>query len=134
MAYKNKPRPGRSGRDPREKHVRIYGYEMQSEAYRSLSTDARSLLLEFRYRFNGGENRIPFSVREMAERLGRAGQRRIKKACDQLLDRGFIELAQPGSFHRKTRHASEFYLLNEPIGDQEPRKDYMRWKKPRQSK
>ncbi len=119
-------------RKPRgEAHVRLYRHELESAAYRSLSTDARALLVEFRALFDGKENEIFLSVREMQRRLG-IGQRPAQAARDELLDRGFIRLMEPGGFNRKTRHASVYALESEPLdldkaGATAP-KTYMRWK------
>lgn len=113
-----------------EPHVRLYAYELRSEAYRSLSTDARALLVEFRALYRGQENRIFMSVREMMKRLG-VGQRRATRARDELIDRGFIRLTSKGAFNRKTRHASEYQLLSEVLDNGNPApKTYLRWKKP----
>ena len=113
------------------KHVRLYSWEMASPAWRSLSTDARALLLELRLLYAGRENRVFLSLRDMQTRLN-VGQRRAQKARDELIDRGFIRTLQTGSFERKMRHASEFALLNEPIDQREgstPPMDYMKWGK-----
>ena len=120
-----------SRRKPRhEAHVRLYRHELDSEAYRSLSPEARALLVEFRALYGGGDNRVYMSRREMQRRLG-VGRMRAEKARDDLADRGFIRLLTKGTFTRKARHASEYALTNEPInngmGATAP-KDYMRWR------
>lgn len=111
-----------------QQHVRVYGWEMQSPAWKSLSTDARALLLEIRGRYTGRANRIHLSVREMMARLN-IGQRRAQRARDELVDRGFIRLLEQGTFARKARHASEYALLNEPLDGEPgpPPLDFMRW-------
>lgn len=110
-------------------HVRVYGYELTTPAYRTLSPDARALLVEFRALFNGGENRVFLSVREMMTRVG-IGQRRAEHARDQLLDRGWVRVIEAGAFHRKSKVATVYALNNEPLqigeGATAP-KDYMRW-------
>lgn len=113
-----------------ESHVRLYRHELECEAYRSLSTDARALLVEFRALYCGQENRIYMSVRQMMRRLN-VGQRKAQRARDDLLDRGFVRLLSSGGFNRKIRHASEYALTNEPLepdcdGATAP-KDFMRW-------
>lgn len=112
-----------------EAHVRLYRHELESAAYRSLSPDARALLVEFRALYTGRENRVHMSIRQMQLRLG-VGQRRAQRARDELLDRGFIRLLVPGGFSRKVRHATEYALTNEPLEDQDgatPPKDFMKW-------
>ena len=112
-----------------EAHVRLYRHELESEAYRSLSTDARSLLVEFRALYDGRENRIHMSVREAMRRLD-VGQRRAQRAIWELLDRGFLRLLEAGSFARKVRHAPVYALTNEPLEDKNGAvapKEFMRW-------
>lgn len=110
-------------------HVRLYAYEMQAPAYTTLTTDARALLVEFRALFKGEENRVFLSVREMQKRLG-IGQRRATSARNELLERGWIKLQEPGGFTRKVRHAAVYSLTNEPESDAmgaPTTKEYMRW-------
>lgn len=124
-------KPRRSRTKLADAHVRLYGWELGSSAYRSLSPDARALLVEFRSLFSGRENRVFFSIRDMMEKLGGTGQTRAINARDELLDRGWIREIERGSFHRKTRLATVYALTNEPIHQQDGQvapKDYMRWK------
>lgn len=115
-----------------EAHVRLYRHELECEAYRSLSTDARALLVEFRALYGGKENRVYMSRSEIMRRLS-IGRWRAEKARDELLDRGFLRLLEPASFNRKVRHAPVYALTNEPLdpgrdGAVAP-KDFMKWKK-----
>lgn len=112
-----------------EQHVRVYGYEMRTPAWQTMSTDARALLIEMRALYKGTENRVFMSVREIRRRLG-VGQLRAEKARDELLERGWIRLVERGSFNRKARHASVYALEHEPLDDREGStapKTYMRW-------
>jgi|GEM_PF-3095094 len=111
-----------------EAHVRLYRHEHESPAYQSLSTDARALLVEFRALYDGGENRIHMSVREIRRRLN-VGQVVAVRARDELQDRGFIRLLTLGKFSRKARHATEYALTNEPLNNNSlAPKDFMRWR------
>ena len=117
-----------------EPHARIYEYERQSPAYQSLSSDARSLLLEFRFLYKGWENRVHMSVRQAMERMN-VGQRPAQRALKELLDRGWIRVIEQGSFKRKVRHATVYALTNVPLEDRDgatATKDYMRWSPPPQ--
>lgn len=112
-------------------HVRLYDYELDSDAYRSLSPVARCLLVEMRALYKGQENRVYMSRREIERRLN-VGKYLAEKARDELLDRGFIKVLVPGSFTQKNRHATEYALLNEPLdGESVARKDYMSWSCPK---
>ncbi|NKF23235.1 helix-turn-helix domain-containing protein [Solimonas marina] len=113
-----------------DSHVRIYGWEHEFPAYRTLSTDARALLIEFRALYNGGENRVFLSVRQMQERMGNVGQRRAQSARDELLDRGWVRMIEAGAFNRKTKQATVYALTNEPLAERDgatATKDYARW-------
>lgn len=112
-----------------EAHVRVYKHEWECPAYRALTPTARALLVEFRKRYKGAENKIPYSQREMQQDLG-ISQRPTAAARRELLDKGWVRELTPGAFHRKARHAAEYALTNEPLhqgrGETAP-KDYMRW-------
>lgn len=113
-----------------EPHVRLYRHELECPAYRSLSTDARALLVEMRALYRGQENRIFMSRREIEKRLG-IGRWCAEKARDELLDRGFIRLVEPGGFNRKVPHAPTYVLTNEPDNPLKDgavaKKDFMSW-------
>lgn len=111
-----------------EPHVRLYQHEHQSKAYQSLSPEARALLFEFRALYQGKENRVFMSVREMMRRVG-VGRHRAEHARGELLDRGFIRMVKIGSFSRKQRHATEYILTNEPLDNKPATKEFMRWSK-----
>lgn len=122
-------RHGASGPRKAESHVRLYAHELAAPAYRTLSVDARALLVELRSLYTGGPNRVFLGIRQMMERLG-IGQRRAQAARDELFERGWIVEIEPGGFNRKTRHATVYALTNEPIDDYPGSvapKQYMRW-------
>ena len=113
-----------------EAYVRFFRHELECPAFRSLSPDARALLVEFRALFDGRRNRIYMSVRQTMQRIG-VGQRRAQRALSDLVEKGWIRLIEPGGFSRKVRHATVFALTNEPLEDRDGAtapKDYMRWR------
>lgn len=112
-------------------HVRMYWYELNSQAYRHLDNNARALLVEFRALYSGGENRVFLSVREAAKRINTT-PKTAAKALAQLVQHGFIREIEKGSFNRKVKHATVYALTNHPIHDngREAPKDYMRWEPP----
>src|SRR5438128_644061 len=80
-------------------HVRLYRYEMESAAYRSLSLGARSLLIELRGLHNGSNNGELFlSVREAGRRLD-CDKDFAAKLLAELRDRGFIRPREVGAFN-----------------------------------
>ena len=121
---------GKGRRD--EKHVRLYKHEWECPAYQSLKSDSKVLLFEMRSLYEGQENRIHMSVREVMRRLG-VGQRRAESALAELINTGFLRLIQRGEFRRKIRHASVYALENVPIEDKDGAvapKSYMSWRPP----
>lgn len=114
-----------------EAHVRLYKHELESPAYRSLSPDARALLIELRALYKGAENRVFLSRGQIEKRLG-VGRFKAENARDQLIDRGFIIEIEPASFKRKVPHAPAYRLTNEPVDPQRDgataSKEYMRWR------
>lgn len=120
------------GKRKAEAHVRLYRHELMCDAYRSLSPAARSLLVEFRALFNGNENQIHMSLRQVQSRLS-VGRHVAEKALSELLDRGWIDLLEQGSFHQKSKHASVYALTSHPTSDHDgatASKKFMRWKPP----
>lgn len=123
------------GRRRWEPHVRLHRHELESAAYRTLSTDARALLIELRARFTGKENRVYLSVRDAEAALG-VSVHRVLAAFGELKERGWIVLIEPGAFSRKTRHATLYALGSEPLTDAPGAvapKAYMRWQPPTDS-
>ncbi len=113
-----------------DSHVRLYGWELNCPAYRTLSTDARALLVEIRALYSGKCNCVFLSVREAMARLN-VGQRRAQKAFGELTDRGWIQILEKGAFSRKTKLATTFALTNEPLEQRDgggALKSYMHWK------
>lgn len=121
-------RKGRNKYDAR--HVRLYDYMLNSEAYLSLSCQARAVLVEVVRTYDGTNNgRLALSVRTAAQR-GRIAQGTAARAFRELQERGFIECVKRGSFGYKIRHAAEWRITWKPCdvtGDL-PDKDFMRWR------
>ena len=129
-----KPKRGRHGAV--SKHVRLYRWELDSHAWRSLAPPARCLLVELKALYNGSNNGTLFlSVREAARRVG-IGKTLAARCFRDLLDRGFIQIARPGAFNTKAasrRGDATAWLLTEyPPGDElgVGSKDFMRWQPP----
>lgn len=111
-----KMRPdGRSKSDP---FVRLHRGVTGSAAWRSLSCEARALLVEIWTRHNGSNNgRISFSHREARESLHIGGSR-VRRAFDELQERGFIVARRKASFDWKQGggrgQATEWQITAEP--------------------
>lgn len=114
--------------NPVDKHVRLFRWLLNSEAYRSLSVGARATLIELYDLYNGLNNgEIFLSVREAGLRL----QVNKDTAGGWLWDlecRGFIKPNVPGAFSWKDKHASTWILTEFGFANQLSTKDFMRWK------
>ena len=115
-------------------HVRFYWWELESDAFRSLSPVARCVLLELKALYNGTNNGTLFlSAREAARRVG-VGKTKAWEALKELQERGFIQVAQAGAFSWKTASrrgdATAWTLTEFPLanGKGPGTREFMRWK------
>ncbi len=116
----------------------IYLWEMDTPAYRCMSAWGRSLLIEFRGKYNTHNNgEIAMSVLDAARLLG-CHKDTAFKALRELEEKGWIREEQKGSFHwktdatgRKFRPATTYRITNQPVGlgvDIKATKEYMKWR------
>jgi len=122
-----------------DRYMTVFYYFVESPAWRSLDTYARSVYFELRYRYNGRNNgAISASTRELAKAIN-CSDKPITRALRELEERGFIVSIQKGSFNWKTRidgnekNRASVWLLtelpqNEPVQELTARKDFMKWK------
>lgn len=83
--------------------VRLDYSMLCSNAYRALSVQARSLLIEICMLYNGKNNgSLYLSVRDAADRMGVSDLSAASKAFDQLIELGFIEMTKDAHFAIKT--------------------------------
>ena len=117
---------GRSTGDPR--YVRLEHSTMNTPAYRSLSPNARAILLELMKRYNGFNNgEVGLGCREAGEAIGRS-RNCAMRAFKELEDKGFIKCREPGAFTRKNRMATTWILTEYGFHGQRPTKDYRNWR------
>jgi len=99
---RNRNRPDATGRNPTSRFVRLDYRILNSNAYRSLSPNARSLLVELVMIYNGENNgSLYLSVRDGAHRMGVADLTAASRAFDDLMALGFIQMAQDAHFRVK---------------------------------
>ena len=104
---RNRNRVNAKGRNNTSRFVRLDYRLLNSNAYRSLSPNARSLLVELVMLYNGENNgSLYLSVRDAAHRMGVADLAATSRAFDDLMTLGFIELTQEGYFRVKASEAS----------------------------
>jgi DNA-binding transcriptional regulator YhcF (GntR family) len=122
-------------KEKESRHVRLYHWFLKSEAWRSLSPNARALYVEIVARYNGSNNgRIPFSVREAAEAL-HIGKNAASTAFSELQDRGFLVIAKRSAFSLKTKTATEWRLTEFPcdVTNAISSREFMRWSPEKQN-
>jgi hypothetical protein len=127
-----KARTLRKGK-PQHRHARLYRWELESPAYRSLDVYARALLIELKALYNGANNGELFlSVRGAAERMGITSKSLAGKALRDLEGRGFIFATRKGSITRRaeTKLATSWRLteFDDDLTDRPATRDFMRWR------
>lgn len=95
------------GRNPTGRFVRLDHRMLNCAAYRSLSPNARSLLVELIMLYNGENNgSLYLSVRDATYRLGAADTSVATNAFDDLMQLGFIEITKDSHFAIKADESS----------------------------
>ena len=113
------------------RHVRLYHYFMQTEAWQGLRALERSIYVEIaaRYAGDGSNNgRIGYSIREAASTF-KVGKSTAARALEILQDRGFIVARKKGAFSLKSRHSTEWRLTEFgcDLTGALPTKEFARW-------
>jgi len=112
-----------------ERFVALHHWLLRSAAWRTLSPNAKAVLIDIWLRHNGSNNgQIVYAVREAAG-IG-IGKSQAAITLSELVDRGFLKITRDSAFRVKTKEAREFAITAEPIGDTPATKDFMRWMPP----
>jgi DNA-binding transcriptional regulator YhcF (GntR family) len=122
-------------KDKAARHIRLYHWLLRSEAWQSLSANARAIYIEMATRYNGSNNgQIPFSVRDAANRA-HIGKNAADAALTLLQARGFIVATRRGGFNVKTKIATEWRLteFSCAVDHSFATKDFMRWSPEKQN-
>lgn len=91
-----------TGRNMTSRFVRLDYRLLTSNAYRSLSPNARSLLVELAMLYNGDNNgSLYLSVRDAAHRMGVADLTATSRAFDDLKALGFVQMMRDSHFSVK---------------------------------
>jgi hypothetical protein len=100
-------KPNATGRNPTSRFVRLPYLILNSPAYRSLSPNERSLLIDVTMLYNGKNNgSLYLSVEDAAARMGVADSHTAANAFDGLEARGFITMTKDAHFHVKASEHS----------------------------
>jgi hypothetical protein len=104
---RSRNKPNAKGRNQTSRFARLDFRLLYSNAYRSLSPNARSLLVELASLDNGENNgSLYLSVRDGAHRMGVADLTAATRAFNELTDLGFIEMTQDAYFQVKASDKS----------------------------
>lgn len=107
MANRRRKNVNINGRNRSGRFARLDHKMLNSNAYRSLTPNARSLLVELIMLHNGENNgSLYLSVRDAAHRLGAADTTVATNAFAELVDLGFIEMTKDSHFSVKANEAS----------------------------
>jgi hypothetical protein len=106
-ARRSRNRPNATGRNPYQRHIQLTYRLLESPAYRSLSPNARALLVELAMLYNGSNNGCLYlSVRDAAARLGLGSLKSAQEALNELQALGLIEMVQDAHFKVKAAEHS----------------------------
>lgn len=96
---RNRNRVNATGRNNTSRFARLDFRKLYSNAYRALSPNERSLLIELLMLYNGENNgSLYMSVRDAAHRMGVADLTAASRSFDALQALGFIEMTVPSEF------------------------------------
>lgn len=126
-------RANATGRTKHEPFVLLHRGVTNSDAWRSLSCEAKALLIDIWARHNGRNNgQLGYGHREAKHNL-RIGSKKAAEAFGQLEDRGFIVARTKSSFNWKTGAgaglATQWELTAERCDGRPPSRRYRDWKK-----
>lgn len=127
----------KGGASKEARHVRLYHWILQTDAWRDLDPVAHDVYVQIASRYAGpGSNngRIPLSLLEISQML-HVSKQTAMRALRRLQDHGFIVQEIRGSFNRKLRHASEWRLteFSSDIENRPATKEFAAWKKTKTS-
>ena len=114
------------------KHVRLYQHMLKTQAWLSLSCQAKCLLIELLAFYNGTNNgELYMSVRKAATLL-RTGTKQASAALRELQEKGFIRATRKGSMTRRgeERLATCWRLTeyDDDLTGRQPTKEFMTWR------
>ena len=128
-----KPRRGRrvnaTGRsEGNDQYVNMPYNTLHSPAWRTLSGPAVKVWFELRSRFHGGNNgQLILSYEEAASLLG-LGKSTVKRALDELQDKGFIVCVRQGKWYG--RLASEWAVTDKGVDGHGATRAWQQWRPP----
>jgi hypothetical protein len=94
--------------------VQLHHWLLSSPAWRALSANARCIYIELKGRYDGRNNGlISLSAREAGDAIG-SSHHTGNRALTELVEAGFIEVAEQSDFNRKVKIARSYVLTEVP--------------------
>ena len=116
----------RKGRNPITRFVLLPHYLLRSVAWKTMSSNAKALLIEVWRRHNGINNgEISYAVSE-AKEIGMT-KSTAARSFAELIDRGFLKVSRESVFTMKNKLARTWILTAERHDEDLATKDFMRW-------
>ncbi len=112
------------------RHIQLPHFMLDTAAWLSLSSKARSAFIEVAKIYDGSNNgHLAASSRTIGDRMG-VSKNTAARALDELVEKGFLEITEDSAFSRKNKRAREYRLTLhkcDRTGDL-PSKAFQRWK------
>ena len=121
---------GRSVTGPR--YVALRYYMLDSQAWHALSPIGVKALIEIMRLYNGHNNgQLGMAASTLADRLS-CSKSHASRALNELEEKGFIGVQKVGTFRRRDRLASEYFLteFRNDVSSASPTNEFMRWRPP----
>jgi hypothetical protein len=109
--------------------VQLPWYLLDSKGWQALPCVARAAFVELARLYNGHNNgQLALAARTLAIRLG-CSKATAARALNELEDKGFVGVQKVGTFHRRDRLATEYFLTlyRNDVNHALPTKAFMRW-------
>ena len=124
--------PKKKGRKPHgPPFVQLHWYLLDSNAWKALSYVGRAAFIELARLYNGhNTGQLALSARTLAERLG-CSKATAARALNELEEKGFVGVQKLGTFRRRDRLATEYFLTlyRNDVNYDLPTKAFMRWQR-----
>ncbi|MEH6474681.1 MAG: hypothetical protein V7727_03280 [Sneathiella sp.] len=115
-----------NGRNKHEQFVPLPYAMVQSDAWLSLSPATIKVYIELRSKFNGGNNGELSLAYAFARKRLHLGNSTLRKAFQELEERGFIQLVKEG--HWYGRQAAEWCATDRPYNAKPATNNWRQWK------
>lgn len=128
MSRRDKRAKGGHGTLP---YVQLHHWLLESAAWRDLTPNARAVYIELKMRYRGANNGdLALSTRDAGTAI-KVSNSTAARAFQELIDHGFVAVAEDSSFSRKVRQSRRYRLTeaaNDRVGEpREATKEFMRW-------